>query len=154
MLGQVANPWWMFIILGLFAGILSGGLGLGGGIILVPALVILAGFPQKSAQGMALAVMVPMALLGAWRYWRHETIDVNPAVVGLIVIGSLVGALIGAELAIRLPGHVLRKIFAICLVVVAARMFIGAAKAEPSQPDQGPINQSNHVIENEKVNHD
>jgi len=154
MLGQVANPWWMFIILGFFTGILSGALGVGGGIVIVPTLVILVGLSQKSAQGMSLAIMVPLALLGAYRYWREETVDMNLLVSGLIVIGALAGTLIGAELALRLPGHVLRKAFAVFLVLVAARMFIGAAKAEPSQPDQGPINQSNHVIENEKVNHE
>lgn len=148
MLGQASNSWWMFVILGFLAGIASGGLGLGGGIVLVPALVILAGFSQKSAQGMALAVMVPLAMLGAYRYWRNETIDFNLAVVGLIVAGSLLGTLLGTELAIRLPGHFLRKLFAVCLILVAVRMFIGADKtsgrnvtgtSNSSVPDQKTV---------------
>ena len=134
MLGQVVtHPWWAFVILGLFAGLDRGGLGLGGGVVLVPTLVLLAGFSQKSAQGMALTVMVPLALVGAWRYWRHETVDVNLAVVCLIAVGSLVGTLIGAELAIRLPGHVLRKVFAVCLILVAARMLIGSDPTAPAK---------------------
>ena len=71
MMGPLFNPWWVFILLGVCAGVLSGALGLGSGTILVPTLVLLFGFMQKSAQGMALAVMVPMALLGAFRYWKN-----------------------------------------------------------------------------------
>jgi len=143
MLGHVmTNPWWMFIIIGLFAGIVSGALGLGGGIIIVPALALVAAFPQKSAQGIALAVMVPLALLGACRYWRNDGIDVNLKLAALIAVGALLGTLIGTELAIRLPGHVLRKAFAVFLVLVAFRMFIGANKAE-SPASRGMINDHN-----------
>ena len=66
MIGQLSNPWWIFIVLGVCAGIISGGLGLGAGVVLVPALVLFFSFGQKNAQGMALAVMIPMALLGAF----------------------------------------------------------------------------------------
>jgi hypothetical protein len=154
MLGQVANPWWVFIILGLFTGILSGALGVGGGIVIVPTLVILAGLSQKSAQGMSLAIMVPLALLGAYRYWREQTVDINLLVIGLIVIGALAGTLIGTELALRLPGHVLRKAFAVFLVLVAARMFIGADKAAPTTAGQNKVNTGANIEENEKADHD
>ena len=132
MIVQLSNPWWAFVVLGVCAGILSGALGLGSGIILVPTLVLLCSFEQKSAQGMALAVMVPMALVGALRYWRNPEIEMNAVVIGLIILGSLVGALAGTELASRLPGHVLRKIFAVILIIVAVRMFM--APARPKQP--------------------
>jgi len=125
---QLSNLWWAFILLGVCAGVLSGALGLGSGTILVPTLVLLFGFMQKSAQGMALAVMVPMALLGAFRYWKNPQIEMNLAVVGLIVCGALVGALAGTELASCLPGHVLRKAFAIFLVIIAVKMFFNSAK--------------------------
>jgi len=141
----------MFIILGLFAGVVSGGLGLGGGVVLVPTLVIIANLPQKSAQGTALAVMVPLALLGAWRYWRHETIDVNVAVVALLACGALAGTLIGTELAIRLPGHVLRKAFAVCLVLVAVRMFIGADKSLSKVPAPGASGNPNSSMSDEET---
>jgi len=65
MADQLFNQWWVFVVLGVFAGVVSGSLGLGSGTILIPSLVLLCGFGQKSAQGMALAVMVPMTLLGA-----------------------------------------------------------------------------------------
>ncbi len=127
---QLPNLWWAFILLGVCAGVLSGALGLGSGTILVPTLVLLCGFMQESAQGMALAVMVPMALLGAFRYWKNPQIEINLAVVGLIICGALVGTLAGTELTSRLPGHVLRKAFAIFLIIIAAKMLFGSSKTK------------------------
>ena len=112
MIGQLSNPWWVLILLGIGAGILSGALGLGSGIILVPALVLVCSFEQKSAQGMSLAIMVPMALVGALLYWKNPDIEMNAVIIALIVLGALAGVLVGTELAGRLPGHVLRKVFA------------------------------------------
>ena len=132
MIGQLSNPWWVFVVLGLCAGVISGALGLGSGIIMIPTLVLLCGFGQKSAQGMALAVMVPMALVGALRYWKNPEIEINTVIVGLIICGALIGALAGTELASRLPNHILRKVFAAVLVIAAIRMFMTSAK--PGQP--------------------
>jgi len=128
MIGQLSNPWWVFVLLGICAGVLSGALGLGSGIIFVPTLVLLCGFGQKSAQGMALAVMVPMALVGALRYWKNPEIEINTVIVGLIICGALVGVLVGTELAFRLPNHILRKVFAAVLIIVAVKMFMTPAK--------------------------
>jgi uncharacterized membrane protein YfcA len=132
MIGQLSNPWWFFVILGICAGIMSGLLGLGSGIILIPTLVLVCDFQQKNAQGMALAIMVPMALVGALRYWRNPAIEMNTVVIGLIILGALAGALVGTELMARLPGHVLRKIFAVVLIIVAVKMFITPTR--PKQP--------------------
>ncbi len=132
MISQLSNSWWVFVALGICAGVLSGALGVGSGIILVPTLVLLCGFGQKSAQGMSLAVMVPMALVGALRYWQNPKIEMNAAIVGLIIIGALAGVLAGAALAGRLPSGILRRVFAIVLVIAAVRMFITSAK--PGQP--------------------
>lgn len=128
MISQLSNTWWIFVLLGICAGTLSGLLGLGSGIIFVPTLVLLCGFAQKNAQGMALAVMVPMALVGALRYWKNPEIEMNAAVIGLIILGALVGALLGTELAARLPGHILRKIFAVVLIIVAVKMLMPQIK--------------------------
>lgn len=144
MIGQLSNPWWVFVVLGVCAGILSGLLGLGSGIILVPTLVLLCSFQQKSAQGMALAVMVPMALLGALRYWKNPQIEMNPAVIALIILGALAGTLAGTELAGRLPNHILRKVFAAVLIIVAVKMFMGPAR--PKQPGL-----DNSLIEQKRV---
>lgn len=124
MAGELSNIWWGLILLGLGAGVISGALGVGSGTVLIPAMVLLFCLPQKSAQGTALAVMVPVALLGAFRYWQNPEIDVSLIVVGLLAAGALVGALIGTELAARLPAHVLRKIFAVFILVIAVRMLL------------------------------
>ncbi len=141
MIDQLTNPWWVFVVLGVFAGLVGGALGLGGGTIIVPTLVLICSFAQKSAQGTALAVMVPMALVGALRYWRNPAIEVNAQPVVLIICGALVGVLIGTELASRLPGPVLKKIFATVLVIVAVKMFITSAKPGRSRPDNSMTEQ-------------
>ena len=145
MIGQLSNPWWVFVVLGVCAGILSGALGLGSGIIVVPTLVLLCGFAQKSAQGMALAVMVPMALLGAFRYWKNPQVEMNTVVIGLIICGALAGTLVGTELASRLPSHILRRLFAIFLVIAAMKMFF----ANPKIREQGI---GNDLAKQKKVN--
>ncbi len=143
MLEQLGNPWWGFIVVGIFAGILSGSLGLGGGVILVPALVFACGYPQKSAQGMALAIMVPMVLLGAFRYWQNEAVDIHLTAVSWIIAGALVGVMIGTMIAGRLPTEVLRKIFAVVLVVVAVKMFIGPSRSQKAMAEEKLKDQNN-----------
>ena len=154
MVVQLSACWWLFIILGVFAGVVSGTLGLGSGVVVVPALVILCGFEQKSAQGMALAVMVPMALLGALRYWKNPEVDMSLTIILLIILGALVGVLVGTELAGRLPSQVLRKVFAIFLVIVAVRMFIasGVPKQQGSGMNLTNQNNANVVIPGEIKN--
>lgn len=120
------------VVLGVAAGILSAMLGVGSGILLVPALVLLMGLPQKTAQGTALAVMVPMALVGASRYMANPQIDISIARVALLSAGAVVGALIGAFIVSRVPGIVLRRIFATFLLVVAVRMMWSARPAKAS----------------------
>jgi len=144
MVDQLCNSWWVLVLLGICAGVVSGTLGLGSGTVIVPVLVLVFGFGQKSAQGTALAAMVPMALVGALRYWRNPEIEMNAAVIGLIICGALAGTLVGTELAGRLPSHVLRKAFAIFLVIVAVRMFIG-----PSRPEKQTLDSS--LSEQKKV---
>jgi len=143
MIGQLPNYWWIFVLLGIFAGVISGTLGLGSGIVIIPVLVLLCGFKQKSAQGIALAVMVPMALVGAIRYWKNPEIEMNTLVIGLIICGALVGTLAGTELAGRLPSYVLRKVFAVVLVIVAVKMFTASPKQEKVVPADNLTNQQN-----------
>jgi hypothetical protein len=135
MFEQLANPWWAFVLLGVCVGVLSGLLGIGGGVVMVPALVVVMGFPQKWAQGMSLAVLAPMALVGAIRYWRNGDFDIDFLVMGLIACGSLMGVMVGTELASRLPAHVLRRIFAVVLIFLAIRMFIGPSGRSDTDGD-------------------
>jgi uncharacterized membrane protein YfcA len=143
MIGQLPNYWWVFVLLGIFAGIVSGTLGLGSGTVIVPVLVLICCFEQKSAQGTALAVMVPMALVGAARYWKNPEIEMNAAIIALIILGSLAGVLAGTELASRLPSHTLRKVFAIFLAIVAVKMFTASPRQEQRGLDDILTNQKN-----------
>jgi uncharacterized membrane protein YfcA len=97
MLAGVGQSWWLYILLGLAGGLFSGTFGVGAGIIVVPVLALV--FGQKSAQGMALAVMVPMALVGAIRYKMNPQIELPLGPVALLACGAVVGAVIGATLA-------------------------------------------------------
>jgi hypothetical protein len=127
---SLPGEWWGFVILGVCAGVISGALGVGSGTVIIPALVLLWGIGQKSAQGMALAAMVPMALIGALRYWRNPEIDLHGWVIALIVLGAVGGTMAGTELAARLPAGILRKSFAVFLVIVAVRMFTASPRSE------------------------
>ncbi|MBT3380442.1 MAG: sulfite exporter TauE/SafE family protein [Lentisphaerae bacterium] len=114
--------WIGFAILGVVAGIVSGCLGVGSGLVLIPALVLLFEVPQKSAQGISLAVMVPMALVGATRYVANPDIKVDLRIAAVIMAGAVLAAFAGSHLAGVLPAKVLKKAFAVFLIIVAARI--------------------------------
>ncbi len=134
---SLPGEWWGFVLLGVGAGIVSGLLGVGSGTVMIPALVLIWGFGQKSAQGMALASMVPLALIGALRYWKNPEVELNHLVITLIVLGAAAGTMAGTELVARLPASLLRKCFAVFLVIVAVRMFTATPRAERAQ-QSGP----------------
>ena len=136
MLAQLSNPWWTFVILGLAGGVLSGMLGVGSGIVFVPVLASVFMLPQKSAQGTALAVMVPMALLGAIRYWHNPSIEISMVMVAFLALGALGGVLVGTAVIDHVPGHWLRKVFAVFMVIVAVRMFMMPPKLRPTRADR------------------
>ena len=117
--------WALFVLLGLVAGGVSGLVGIGGGVIIVPALVMLFGFSQKLAQGTTLALLVPpIGLLAAYTYYQHGLVDLRAA--GLIVVGFVVGSFLGARYVAHLSNATVTRIFAAFLIVVAVRMFITA----------------------------
>ena len=115
----IRSSWHWLVLIGVCGGVLSGTLGVGSGILFIPALVLVMSFPQKVAQGTCLAVMVPMALMGAIRYKMNPEIRINMLVVLLLAVSAVIGAFAGVEIADRLPRNVLRKIFA-CLIIIAA----------------------------------
>ena len=111
----------LYALLGLLAGVISGLIGIGGGVIIVPALIFLFGFSQQEAQGTTLGLLVPpIGILAAWTYYQQGY--VNLKVATLICCGFLVGGLLGAKLAISLPSNILEKIFGIALLLVALKM--------------------------------
>lgn len=113
-----------FLALGLVAGIMGGIFGLGGGVVLIPALVYIFGFSQHMAQGTTLAIMVPpIGLLAAWKYYTSGHVDLHAA--PLICLGFFFGGLIGAMLIQPMPDLLLKKLFGVFLLIVALRMIIG-----------------------------
>lgn len=142
MIQTLVNSWWAFILLGVCAGIISGTLGIGSGTLFIPVLVLLFHLPQKTAQGTALAVMIPMALVGAIRYKMNPDIEINMLWVSLLAIGAVAGALVGVELAKHLPGSMLRKIFAIYIIIVGVRMLWPVSKSKkPADKDSSAVTQ-------------
>lgn len=111
-----------FIFLGLLAGILSGFIGVGGGVIIVPALVLFFKFTQKMAQGTTIALLIPpIGILAAWTYYKQGNVDLR--VAALICLGFVIGGLIGAKFATNLPNEALRKIFAVIIILIGLQMF-------------------------------
>jgi len=113
-----------YLILGLSAGIFSGFLGLGGGAIVIPALVYLFGFSQRLAQGTTLAMMIPpIGLLAAIKYYSQGDVKINAA--AFMCAGFLVGGLIGAQLVYKIPDLVLKKCFGAFLFLISLKMLFG-----------------------------
>ena len=113
-----------YLALGLIAGIFGGFFGIGGGTVIIPALVFLFGLTQHQAQGTALAAMVPpIALLAAIKYYLEGNVKISMAV--FICLGFFFGGLIGAHLVHKIPSLVLKRLFGIFLLFVAARMILG-----------------------------
>ncbi len=110
-----------YLLLGLVAGIFSGLIGIGGAIIIIPALVILFGLSQHTAQGTTLALMVPpIGLLAAWIYYKQDFVDIK--IAAFICIGFFIGGLIGAKFATEIPDEILRKIFGVVLLAASLKM--------------------------------
>ena len=112
-----------YVLLGLVAGTLSGLLGIGGAIIIIPVLIYIFGFGQHLAQGTTLALMVPpIGLWAAFIYYQKGFVDIKAAL--FICLAFFLGAFFGATLSTNASPLVLRKIFAVTLFVVAIKMFI------------------------------
>jgi uncharacterized membrane protein YfcA len=109
------------LLIGLVAGALSGILGIGGGIIIIPSLILLLGMSQHLAQGTTLAMMVPpIGLLAAWMYYQKGFVDFK--VAGLMCLTFVIGSLISAKFAVNLSDTVLTKIFGVALLLISLKM--------------------------------
>ncbi|MEM9154551.1 MAG: sulfite exporter TauE/SafE family protein [Cyanobacteria bacterium P01_F01_bin.33] len=112
-----------FLLLGLAIGTMSGAIGIGGGVLITPALVYMFGFSQHEAQGTTLALLVtPIGLLAAWTYHQRGLVDVRVAL--LICLGFVLGGLIGAQFAVELPELTLKRVFGIAMLLIALRMIL------------------------------
>jgi uncharacterized membrane protein YfcA len=116
----------IIIIIGLFAGMLSGLVGVGGGIIIVPALVYFLHYTQHQAQGTSLGLLtLPVVAIAFYKYYtdcKEMGVPIDFKVIGLIALGFLVGGYLGSMLALKLDKEILKKVFAVILFFTAIKM--------------------------------
>jgi uncharacterized membrane protein YfcA len=111
------------MLIGATAGVLSGLLGIGGGIILIPALVLFIGLTQQEAQGTTLILLTaPFGLLAALTYYRSGYADLK--IAAILGAGFFFGAFFGAKIATNVPNVLLEKIFGVALLLIALRMLV------------------------------
>jgi uncharacterized protein len=109
------------LLLGVVAGILSGILGIGGGVIIIPALVFLFGVSQHMAQGTTLALMIPpIGILAAMEYYKKGFVDIK--IAAFICIGFVLGGFFGAKFAMAIDEQILKKVFGIFFLIISLRM--------------------------------
>jgi uncharacterized membrane protein YfcA len=127
------------LLLGFCAGVLSGMFGIGGGLVIVPVLVILFGTPMKTALGTSLfALLWPVGLLGVFAYWRAGQINVWYGT--WIAVGLFLGAFLGAQVTLALPTSTMKRFYAVFLLAVGA-YFLVTTGSEPTSkegPTAGP----------------
>jgi uncharacterized membrane protein YfcA len=112
------------LIIGVLAGVLSGLIGVGGGLIMIPLMIAVLGFSQHEAQGTSLAVLaVPVTFLAAYNYYSEGYINWKFAII--IAIGFVVGGFFGSKLAISINQAMLKKIFGVILLIASFKMFFG-----------------------------
>lgn len=119
--------WLMFMIIGMFGGVASGVFGIGGGIVIVPALVYWAGFSQHKATGTSLAVLLPpIGIAATLEYYRNGNVDIRAALI--IAASILVGAWGGAFIANQMKGPHLRLVFGVFVTGVGMYLVYGACR--------------------------
>lgn len=108
------------IILGIAAGLLSGLVGIGGGIVIVPFLVMFFGLNQHTAQGTTLAMLAfPVSLVGAYTYYQKGMVDWK--IAGLLCIGFVIGGYFGSKYAVNVPSLTIKRYFAVLLIIIAVK---------------------------------
>jgi len=111
----------ILIIIGIVTGVMAGMLGIGGAIIMIPALVYILGISQHTAQGTSLAVMLPpIGIIAAYNYYKAGEVNIKFAII--LAVFFLVGSYFGSKLALTIPQQTLKRVFAVLLLLVAAKM--------------------------------
>lgn len=115
------------LMIGLSAGLLSGIFGIGGGILIVPALMYLLGFSQNLATGTSLAILLPpVGIAAVWEYYKHGNVDLRAALI--IALMVLVGSWLGARIATQLDAKILKTLFGVFLVILGGYVIFDAFK--------------------------
>ena len=114
----------IILLIGLMAGLVSGALGVGGGIIIVPSLIFFLGFSQHMAQGTSLAILLlPTGLFAVLQYYKNGYVDTKVALVLMVLF--VVGAWLGSLLSVNIPDKMLRKIFGIFMLLASLKIILG-----------------------------
>jgi len=114
----------ILLVIGIITGVMAGMLGIGGGLVVIPALVMFMGMTQQQAQGTSLAMMLPpIGIIAAYNYYKAGHVDLKIAMI--LACMFIVGSYFGSKLAIRLPQDTLKKIFGVFLLLVAIKMLLG-----------------------------
>ncbi len=112
------------LLIGLTAGLVSGALGVGGGIIIIPSLIFFLGFSQHMAQGTSLAILLlPTGILAVMQYYKGGYVDFKVAFILMLLF--VIGAYLGSIISVNIPDKMLRKIFGIFMLLVSIKMIIG-----------------------------
>ena len=112
------------LVLGLIAGSISGMVGIGGGVLIVPALVIMFAMSQKVAQGTSLAMLLPpIGILGVMQYYKSGYVDFKVALI--LCVAFIAGSYLGGLVAVKLPDAVLKRVFGGFLMIIALKYLIG-----------------------------
>ncbi len=131
----------LLLVIGLLAGFLSGLIGIGGGVIIVPALVLFLGFSQKLAQGTSLGILLlPVGLLAVLQYYKQGYLNVNYVVI--ISTAFIVGSLLGSKLALSLSDEKMKKIFAVIMLLIAIKMLF-FDNSKPKQAKDNTVSSTN-----------
>ncbi len=114
----------LLALVGLFAGVLSGFVGIGGGVVMVPALVIMLGYSQHQAQGTSLAVLVlPVVALAVRNYYKAGMID--PKMVAVIAVAFVVGGYFGSKWSLALPTETVKRVFGVLMLLISVKLILG-----------------------------
>lgn len=135
---DLASQWYMFVLFGLVSGFASALLGIGGGVVLMPLLLLVAMFDPSHARGTALGYMVGTCLVGALTYQFSKGVSLSLWVIVLLTAGGIVGAYVGAKLGHQIPQAWVKRIFALLMVFAAVKMFwstVGQPTAPKATPD-------------------
>jgi uncharacterized membrane protein YfcA len=114
----------ILIIIGLLAGFLSGTMGVGGGLVIVPSLVFILGMSQHLAQGTSLAMMLaPIGIMAVYNYFREGYVNIKYAII--LALAFILGAWLGSLFSVNLTGSTLKKIFGVLMLLVGLKMITG-----------------------------
>jgi uncharacterized protein len=112
----------LLTVIGLIVGFFGGMFGVGGGVILIPALVYIIGMEQHSAQGTSVAIMLPpIGIIAAYNYYKAGHVNIKYAII--IAVTFIIGSYFGSKLAVSLPDQASKKIFAVIMFVISIKMF-------------------------------